>query len=202
MKALTDAELLLLGLVAEMPRHGYELDVVIEQRGMREWTQIGFSSIYFVLGKLQKLGLVTAKKPLPRRTRFARRRLAAVTESGTQRVRVSRIRKVYTVTPGGRRALAAQTMAALRDVRPASSSVLLGMINWSALKCEPALEALQARSRAIETELARLGAIQVEQLPLPDNVEALFEYSLGQLRAEAEWVSRTLAYMATKPWLE
>ena len=47
-KLLTDSELLLLGLVAEMPRHGYELEQVIEQRGMREWTQIGFSSIYFV----------------------------------------------------------------------------------------------------------------------------------------------------------
>ena len=36
---------------------------VIEDRGMREWTQIGFSSIYFVLGKLEKLSLVTSKKP-------------------------------------------------------------------------------------------------------------------------------------------
>ena len=183
MKGLTDAELLLLGLVAEMPRHGYEFGQVIEQRGMREWTQIGFSSIYFVLGKLQKLGLVTAKKP-------------AGANAGTK------ARKVYSVTPAGRRALAAQTIAALRDVRPAYSSVLLGMINWPALKRERALEALQARSRAIEAELARLGAIQVEQQPLPDYVEALFEYSLGQLRAEAEWVSRTLAYMTSKPWLE
>jgi predicted TPR repeat methyltransferase len=98
--------------------------------------------------------------------------------------------------------LAAQTIAALRDVRPAYSSVLLGMINWPALKRERALEALQARSRAIEAELARLGAIQVEQQPLPDYVEALFEYSLGQLRAEAGWVGHTLAYMANKPWLE
>ena len=62
-KSLTDAELLVLGLVAEMPRHGYELEQVIEERGMREWTQIGFSSIYFVLGKLKKMRLVTAKKP-------------------------------------------------------------------------------------------------------------------------------------------
>ena len=183
MKALTDAELLLLGLVAEMPRHGYEVDQVIEQRGMREWTQIGFSSIYFVLGKLQNLGLVTAKKP-------------AGANAGTK------ARKVYSVTPAGRRALAAQTIAALRDVRPAYSSVLLGMINWPALKRERALQALQARSRAIEAELARLGAIQVEQQPLPDYVEALFEYSLGQLRAEAGWVGHTLAYMANKPWLE
>lgn len=58
---LSDAELLALGLVAEMPRHGYELEQVIEERGMREWTQIGFSSIYFVLGKLEKAGLVKAR---------------------------------------------------------------------------------------------------------------------------------------------
>ena len=35
---LTDSELLVLGLVAEMPRHGYELEQVI--------AVIGFSSIY------------------------------------------------------------------------------------------------------------------------------------------------------------
>src|SRR3972149_2439341 len=63
MKVLTAAELLLLGLVAEMPRHGYELDHVIEQRGMRQWTQIGFSSIYYVLGKLERLALVGGEKP-------------------------------------------------------------------------------------------------------------------------------------------
>lgn len=183
MKPLTDAELLLLGLVAEMPRHGYELDQVIEQRGMRQWTQIGFSSIYFVLGRLQKLGLVTAQKP-------ARGRAGA------------KARKVYSLTPAGRRALAARSLAALREVRPSHSSVLLGMINWPALKREPALAALQERGDAIEAERARLAAIQVAQQPLPDYVEALFEYSLGQLRAEAEWVSRTLAYMMRKPWLD
>jgi DNA-binding PadR family transcriptional regulator len=146
-------------------------------------SQIGFSSIYFVLGKLQELGLVTAKKP-------------ARENVGTK------ARKVYSVTPAGRRALATQTIAALRDVRPADSSVLLGMINWSALRRMQALEALQARRESIEAELARLSAIQVEHQPLPDYVETLFEYSLGQLRAEAEWVSRTLAYMTSKPWLE
>jgi DNA-binding PadR family transcriptional regulator len=183
MKRLTDAELLLLGLVAEMPRHGYELDDVIERRGMREWTQIGFSSIYFVLGKLEKLGLATGKKP-------------AGAKAG------EKARRVYSVTPAGRRALATQTLAAVRDVRPSYSSVLLGMINWPALTRGQALEALQARGKSIEAEMARLGAIQVEQQPLPDHVEALFEYSLGQLRAEAAWVERTLAYMSSKPWLD
>lgn len=183
MKALTDAELLLLGLAAEMPRHGYEFDQVIQQRGMREWTQIGFSSIYFVLGKLQKHGLVRSKKP-------------AGEDAG------AKSRRVYSITPAGRRELVAQTLTALREVRPAFPSILLGMINWSVLHRAEALPALEARRQAVESELTRLGAIQVAQQPLPDHVEALFDYSLGQLRAEAEWVSRTLAYMASKPWLE
>ena len=176
---LTDAELLVLGLVAEMPRHGYQLEQEIEHRGMREWTPIGFSSIYFVLGKLDKKKLVTAKEPA--------------------RVKA---KKIYAVTDDGREALVRQTLAALSHVRPTYSSLLLGMVHWPVLEREAALEALQTRAKAVEAELARLDSIQIDQQPLPDFLEALFEYSLGQLRAEAEWVSRTLDYMANKPWLE
>ena len=95
-----------------------------------------------------------------------------------------------------------QTRAALRTVRPTYSSVLLGMINWSVLKRDDALEALQARRNAIEAEVERLSGIQIGQQPLPDFVEALLDHSIGQLKAEAEWVTRTLDYMASKPWLE
>jgi DNA-binding PadR family transcriptional regulator len=178
-KSLTDAEILVLGLVAEMPRHGYQLEQVIEQRGMREWTQIGFSSIYFVLGKLEKAGLLTAKKP---------------TEA--------KAKKVFSLTRAGREALVTQTLAALRNVRPTYSSVLLGMVHWPVLERDEALGALQARARAVEAELARLENVQFERQPLPDFVEALFDFSLGQLKAEAEWIMRTLDYMKCKPWIE
>jgi DNA-binding PadR family transcriptional regulator len=180
---LTDAELLVLGLVAEMPRHGYELEQVIEQRSMREWTQIGFSSIYFVLGRLAAMRLVSARRPSP---------------AGAS----SKARKVYAVTKAGRRALVAQTLDALRTVRPTYSSVLLGMINWPALSRGEALRALRARRGALEAEIARLSAIQVDQQPQPDFADVLFEHTIGQLSAEAEWVGRTLAYMSTKPWLD
>lgn len=180
-KKLTDAELLVLGLVAEMPRHGYQLDQVIDVRGMREWTQIGFSSIYFVLGKLEQAGLVTAKKT-----------------AGTN----AKAKKIYILTKPGSRALVTQTLSALKNVRPTHSSVLPGMVNWQVLKRDQALKALQTRAKAIETELARLANIQTGQQPLPDFVEALFDHSIGQLRAEAEWVARTLDYMTSKPWLE
>jgi DNA-binding PadR family transcriptional regulator len=179
MKGLTDAELLVLGLVAEMPRHGYELEQVIEQRGMRRWTQIGFSSIYFVLGKLEELELVAAEKPVGVKTK-----------------------KVFRVTDAGRETLAEQSLTALRTVRPSYGSVLLGMAHWPVLERGAALGALKERGTAVEAELKRLGDIQLAQQPLPDYVEALFDYVLGQLRAEAEWVAQTLDYMTTKPWLD
>lgn len=151
----TDAELLL-GLIAEMPRHGYELEQEIARRGMREWTRIGFSSIYFVLSKLLRTRLVAAKKP-----------------------KGPRSKRVFALTPTGRRVLVAQTLAALRTYRPTYSSLLLGMLHWSTLERDVALAALTARGEAVAAKLERLSTIQVDQQPLPDHVEALFDFSLG-----------------------
>lgn len=176
-KELTDSEFLVLGLVAEMPRHGYELEQVIEERGMREWTQIGFSSIYYVLGRLEQRGLVKAGIPAN-----------------------ATAKKSYEITARGKETLVDQTLATLKSVQPTYPSLLLGMIHWSVLTREQALEALETRKNAVAEEMERLESIQFEQQPLPDYVDAIFEFSMGQLQAEADWIDRTLAYMGTKPW--
>ncbi|MEE9315101.1 MAG: PadR family transcriptional regulator [Rhizobiaceae bacterium] len=172
---LTDAELLVLGLVVEMPRHGYELEHVIEQRGMREWTQIGFSSIYFVLGKLEKAKLIVAKVPAG-----------------------AKAKKIYSASASGHDALHEQTLKVLRDVRPTYSSVLLGMAHWPAMRRDEALDALQARHSTLEKEHRRLEGVLSVQQPLPDFVEALFDNTISQLQAELEWVERTLHRMTSK----
>lgn len=177
--SLTDAELLLLGLIAEMPRHGYELKQAIEIRGMREWTAIGSSSVYFVLAKLEAAGLVIADTP------------AGIKD-----------KKTYTVTPEGRTALVTKTIEALSRFRPAYSSVLLGMAHWPALSRTEALSALAARGESVANELRRLERLRVAQQPQPDFIEALFDFSAGQLQAEQQWIATTLAYMQTKPWNE
>ena len=176
-KELTDSELLILGLVAEMPRHGYDLEQVIVQRGMRKWTQIGFSSIYFVLGKLEKKGLVMAIRP-----------------------HRAKAKKNYTITNAGEKMLISRTLAALQSFRPTHSSFILGMIHWSVLTRDQALEALKKRKTAVKKELTRISDLQFQQQPLPDYIDAIFEYSLLQLRGEVEWITKTLSYMKTKPW--
>lgn len=178
-KQLTDAELLVLGLVAEMPRHGYELEQEIERRRMREWAQIGFSSLYFVLGKLQSRGLLKARKPVS-----------------------SKAKKTFAITAKGKQTLTAQALGALRTYKPAYPSVLLGMAHWELLLHDEAVDALAARRRAVDGALTRLRQLQVEQQPLPDCVEALFDFSIGQLQSEASWTARTLDYMKRKPRLK
>jgi len=77
---ISNLEASVLGLICEGFRYGYELEKTIEERNMRHWTEVAFSSIYYVLKRLEKKGLIT---------------------SGTERVS-GRSRKVYSVTPQGK----------------------------------------------------------------------------------------------------
>ena len=175
---LSDSELLILGLVAEMPRHGYELEQVIEQRAMREWTRIGFSSIYYVLGKLKKNGLISAETPENPRSR-----------------------KRYRLSDQGQEVLIQQTLETLETVQPAYPSLLMGLIHLSNLTQDQAVRAFQKRRTNLEAELERVKRIQFEQQPLPDYVDAIFEYSIKQLDTELDWLDHTLAYLENKTWI-
>lgn len=74
MKLLTNVEFLLLSLLQEKPGiSGYEINHLVESRGYREWADIGRTSIYVSLKKMQNQGLAetrvdtnkTGKGPLP-----------------------------------------------------------------------------------------------------------------------------------------
>ncbi len=48
----------ILGLVSETPSHAYSINQRIDERGMRDWTEIGTSSIYKIINKLEEDKLV------------------------------------------------------------------------------------------------------------------------------------------------
>ncbi|MCB2298178.1 PadR family transcriptional regulator [Clostridium tagluense] len=58
---MTQIEVILLSLLCDKDYYGYEFETVIEQRNMRGWTNIGFSSIYNSLNKLEKNGHIVSK---------------------------------------------------------------------------------------------------------------------------------------------
>jgi len=77
---LSNAEAALLGLLAEKPRHPYEIEKEVELRAMRQWTELSMSSIYKLLRNLEKSGAVTSHAEISDNNRA--RRIYRLTEAG------------------------------------------------------------------------------------------------------------------------
>jgi DNA-binding PadR family transcriptional regulator len=166
---LTPAELTLLGLLVEKPRHGYELDEVIDARGMREWTEIGFSSIYYLLARLRDRGLIAEIEP-----------------TGTAR---GRARRVYGPTAEGRRVCARSAEAAVAELRPVFPPLLIGLANQPVIPPDRLQAALARRAAALAERIAAIAAARDAQPDVPDFVHAIFDYALNQLAAEHQWLT-------------
>lgn len=164
---LTPAELTLLGLLVEKPRHGYELEEVIAARGMREWTEIGFSSIYYLLTKLRDRELIA--------------------ETGEPAH--GKARKVFAPTPDGVRLCAEAAEQAIATPQPVFPPVLVGLANQPLIPPARLRAALEQRAAALTDKIAEVRAAAARQ-EVPPFVRAIFDYSLGQLEAEQAWLAK------------
>lgn len=166
---ITNAEYAVLGLLVERPSHGYDLEKIIQTRGMREWTELAFSSIYFILNKLEKRGLAESQRDPAKRTR-----------------------KIYSPTQSGRVAFQAATEKALAVPHPLYPSVLLGLSNWQTAPAGVGMKALQRRLDALHDIQMKVEAASRAAPAMLPHVNALFDYSLTQLRSEIQWLKRTM----------
>jgi DNA-binding PadR family transcriptional regulator len=57
-RELTTPDLVLLSLLAERPMHGYEANLELERRQVRDWAGISRPQVYYSLEKLARLGLI------------------------------------------------------------------------------------------------------------------------------------------------
>src|SRR5579864_2038066 len=58
--AITTPDLVILSLLAERPMHGYQVNLELERRNVREWAAISRPQIYYSLEKLAGNGLIRA----------------------------------------------------------------------------------------------------------------------------------------------
>jgi DNA-binding PadR family transcriptional regulator len=168
---LTPAELTVLGLIVEEPRHGYDLERVIEARGVRRWTDIGFSSIYYLLAKLERRQLIAADEGRP----------------------AAKARRVFHATAEGRRIAAEQALSFIEDARPVPHPMLVGLANLALLDGPRYVEALRARLTEVEQRLHAVDAAQRSQqaqATLPPAAREVFSYSLSLLEAERSWLAQ------------
>ena len=154
----SDADIVLLSLLAEQPRHGYDLDRVIEQRGYRQWTSLAFSSVYYLLKRLSERGLLE-----PDEGSQGRRTVFRVTEAGRRELRQA----------AGERVLAPA---------PPSAGVLPALNAYSRLDDPELVTLLVRRAEALLGRLDELRALRAQV----DEEHALVIFDYESLRQEAD----------------
>lgn len=171
---LTTPDLVLLSLLAERPMHGYQANLELERREVRDWAGISKPQIYYSLEKLARLGLIRGAK-------------SDDAVAGPER-------QVYASTASGRAALAdaleRESWTTQRDRPP--------FLTWMALswQARPGIFARQLRRRAefLRKELAREEATLKSILKEVghEHHEAVWMVALtiAQFRAELLWLRR------------
>jgi DNA-binding PadR family transcriptional regulator len=167
LRSLTNPEIAILGLIVERDAHGYELEAVIQERGMRNWTEIGFSSIYHILRTLESGTLIRSH-----------------TETAPGK---GPARKVYEATAEGRSRYESEALAALATAVRPYPAFLQGLAALPLFDPLKAAEALASYSGGLAE---RLQEIEPKDSPgLPFHVAAMFSYSRAMIRAESDWVA-------------
>ncbi|MCS6872856.1 MAG: PadR family transcriptional regulator [Anaerolineae bacterium] len=161
---MTDAELTLLSLLHEKPCYDHELNRIIEQRGIRRWTAIGTSSMYYVLDKLESQGLVSHQ-----------------TDANG--------RRLFSISPAGQGVLQTAIADLLSTARAYDKGFEQGLANLSALKKHQILTALLGRQQDLTLKIMHLRETYAREKPtLPFALAAMYEHRLHMLEAELAWL--------------
>ncbi|MCU0512125.1 MAG: PadR family transcriptional regulator [Anaerolineae bacterium] len=173
---MTDAELTLLSLLAENPLYGYELQQLVDERGLREWLTIGFSSIYYILNKLEGQKLLTAQLHSEGR---------------------GPARKKYALTEAGRGVLQTAISSLLREPRVPGSGFELGLSNLHVLKPAQVYKVLMHHRDDLRSQLEHVSLgwsrYQNGRPTLEANIHALYTHSIAIMTAEIAWLDDFLA---------
>jgi len=179
MYRISDIEAAILGLLYEKSQYGYQIEKTIESWGMRNWTQIGFSSIYYVLKKLEKKELVTSK---------------------LEKVEGKPSRKVFTITELGKSTMKEKLTELLSWNKKLISPFDLGLAYLNYLEPQEVIDCLENYVKSTEGRIKFLeSSVKMqEELKAPYYVVALFSRPLSNLKTETEWVKQFIEKIKKK----
>ena len=164
---ISNLEASVLGLICEGFGYGYELEKVIEERNMRNWTEIAFSSIYYVLKRLEKKELITS----------------------TSESVGGRSRKVYSITPQGKTIMQEKIRELLSQHHHITDPFDLGIGNMHLIPFEEIITMLRSHVSSIEEREQvmekRLAVMKTKDWP--PHIKGLVTRHQAKLSAEKEW---------------
>ena len=172
---VTTPDMVVLALLAERPMHGYELNLLLESRQVRDWAGISRPQVYYSLTKLRR-GMLVA----PVRSKQSKKQVSG------------RKQQVFRLTPTGRKALAdgleRSDWATRRELPP--------FLTWMALSphARPgvASQQLERRRQHLEEELekyrATLVAIRAETGTMVEVADLMVQLTIRQIEVEIDWL--------------
>ena len=164
---ISNVGFILLSLIHENGKiSGYRLNTLIEERGYREWADIGTTSIYTGLKKLKQKGYVT---------------------SATDRYKKGKGPKGinYTITPEGLALLKTEVKQGLSTTRERGGRFMLAVSALPILSPKEVIEAIAQRKAYLHQEFERVHQKYEQQKAyLPLHAELLFRYSFAVIKHE------------------
>ncbi|WP_138496326.1 PadR family transcriptional regulator [Paenibacillus pinistramenti] len=177
MNELSNVEFMLLQMIAECSQaSGYDINKLIDQRGYREWANIGTTSIYAGLKKLNTKGLImsedsgekSGKGPMP--TRFV-------------------------LSEAGMTALRNEIIVSLSSSRERDTRFDLGLAALSFIDKGTAIDALRRRLDFLEEASKNIKQKYESQghIRLPLHVRSLFLHPMSLIESEQAFVAKLIS---------
>ena len=170
MEEISHKQFVILGLIAEEPSHAYSINQRIDERGMRDWTAIGKSSIYRVISELENAKLV---------------------ECYEEEVD-NRKRKVYMITDYGARILKERTYSAIKGfIGKNDEDFYVAFSMLPILNTEEIIEAVSFSIETMKKHKLELESMLNKNPNYPINVSGLFIHPIKILETDIqflEWV--------------
>jgi DNA-binding PadR family transcriptional regulator len=171
-RELTIPDLVLLSLLAEQPMYGYQANLELERRQVKNWAGISRPQVYYSLEKLLRLGLIKA--------------------AGDEEPALGPERRVFSTTAKGRAALA----SALEREDWTNQRERPPFLTWMALswQAKPGVFArqLQKREQFLQSELVReeetLRAVEKEVGHSFHEAVWMIQLVIEQFRTELRWL--------------
>lgn len=168
---VTKVEVVVLGLLAEGPLHGYDLLERFRARSMGHWVEVGKASVYQTLQRLERRGLVGGRA-----------------QEGTE----GPDRRVYRITRAGRDRLRGGIVEGLGGSEPYASGAEAALGFAHLLPASEFRRAADARERAIrdlvEAVKAERARTAAERGPVRTVSNAMLEREEALAKADLAWL--------------
>ena len=175
-------DLVILGLLMEKPKHGYEIMQDIKQRGFEHWANINIASSYNHLNSLEEKSAI---------------------KSTTEKVGNMPERKVFTITDKGKEYLSDQVIEAMKGKGVVEDLLSLGVAFIYGAKRDEVIEALKGRLELFNTVKDQIEkTFQGEKRQIPYNWKLLMRKTIEHFNVEIKYYRELLSEVKKKDFFK